>query len=61
VGSFLRAFGFGHARQLDAVTREHLARAVAAGAYPGFGESMTVDIDSTGVRPTGSARTAPAR
>jgi hypothetical protein len=47
VGTFLRAFGFGHARQLDAVTRRLLARAVAAGAHPGFTESMTVDIDST--------------
>jgi hypothetical protein len=47
VGSFLRAFGFCHARQLDAVTRELLARAVAAGAHPGFGESMNVVIDST--------------
>lgn len=47
VGSFLRAFGFGHARQLDAVSRELLARSVKAGAHPGFGESVTVDIDST--------------
>ncbi len=47
VGTFLRAFGFGHARQLDAVTRRLLARAVAAGAHPGFEESVTVDIDST--------------
>jgi hypothetical protein len=47
VGTFLRAFGFGHARQLDAVTRRLLAGAVAAGAPPGFDESVTVDIDST--------------
>lgn len=47
VGTFLRAFGFGHARQLDAVTRRLLGRAVAAGAHPGFSESVTVDIDST--------------
>lgn len=47
VGTFLRAFGFGHARQLDVVTRRLLARAVAAGAHPGFSESVTVDIDST--------------
>lgn len=47
VGSFLRAFGFNHARQLDAVSRQLLARAVAAGASPGFGESVTVDVDST--------------
>jgi len=47
VGTFLRAFGFNHARQLDAVTRRLLARAVTAGAHPGFAESVTVDIDST--------------
>lgn len=47
VGTFLRAFGFGHARQLDVVTRRLLARAVAAGAHAGFSESVTVDIDST--------------
>lgn len=47
VGSFLRAFGFNHARQLDAVTRRLLARAASAGAHPGIGSSVTVDIDST--------------
>lgn len=47
VGTFLRSFGCGHARQLDAVTRQLLARAVTAGAHPGFSESVTVDIDST--------------
>lgn len=47
VGSFLRAFGFNHARQLDAVTRRLLARAVSAGAHRGIQESVTVDIDST--------------
>lgn len=47
VGTFLRAFGYGHARQLDAVTRRLLTRAVTAGAHPGFAESVTVDIDST--------------
>lgn len=47
VGTFLRAFGFGHARQLDVVTRRLLVRAVAAGAHRGFEQSVTVDIDST--------------
>jgi hypothetical protein len=47
VGTFLRAFGFNHARQLDAVTRRLLARAVAAGAHPDIARSVTVDIDST--------------
>jgi hypothetical protein len=37
VGTFLRAFTFGHARQLDQVTSEVLARARAAGAGPGDG------------------------
>ncbi len=32
VGTFLRALGFAHARQLDAVPRRLLARAVAASA-----------------------------
>lgn len=47
VGTFLRAFGFSHARQLDVVARRLLARAVAAGAHQGFEKSVTVDIDST--------------
>lgn len=47
VGSFLRAFGINHARQLDAVTRRLLARAVSAGAHPDIQGSVTVDIDST--------------
>ena len=38
IGTFLRAFGFGHARQLDVVARRLLARAVAAGAHRGFKE-----------------------
>jgi hypothetical protein len=47
VGTFLRAFGFNHARQLDVVARRLLARAVTAGAHAGLTESVTVDIDST--------------
>jgi hypothetical protein len=35
VGTFLRAFTFGHVRQLDKVTGEVLGRAWAAGAGPG--------------------------
>jgi Transposase DDE domain group 1 len=46
VGTFLRSFTFGHARQLDQVTGETLARAWAAGAGPGDGP-LTVDVDST--------------
>jgi Transposase DDE domain group 1 len=46
VGTFLRAFTFGHVRQLDKVTGELLTRAWAAGAGPGEGP-LTVDVDST--------------
>jgi hypothetical protein len=37
VGTFLRAFTFGHTRQLDRLTETALARAWAAGAGPGDG------------------------
>ena len=46
VGTWLRAFTFGHVRQLDKVTDQILARAWAAGAGPGDGP-LTVDVDST--------------
>ncbi|MFL6298317.1 MAG: IS1380 family transposase [Actinomycetes bacterium] len=46
VGTFLRAFTFGHVRQLDKVTSEILSRAWSAGAGPGDGP-LTVDVDST--------------
>lgn len=46
VGTFLRAFLWGHARQLDAVTREILRRAWKAGAGPGS-DPLTIDVDST--------------
>ncbi|MGH7749785.1 MAG: IS1380 family transposase, partial [Candidatus Dormibacteria bacterium] len=46
VGTFLRAFRWGHVRQLDAVSRELLARAWAGGAGPGSGP-LTMDVDST--------------
>ena len=35
LGTFLRSFRWGHARQLDRVSREPLARAWGAGAGPG--------------------------
>lgn len=47
VGSFLRVFGFNHARQLDVVARRLLARAVGSGAVSGFDGAVTVDVDST--------------
>jgi len=45
LGTFLRAFTFGHVRQLDRVLGETLRRAWAAGAGPGDGR-LVIDIDS---------------
>ncbi|MGQ0825492.1 MAG: IS1380 family transposase [Actinomycetota bacterium] len=46
LGTFLRSFTWGHARQLDRVSGELLTRAWAAGAGPGDAP-VTVDVDST--------------
>jgi hypothetical protein len=46
LGTFLRAFTFGHVRQLDAVIAEAIRRAWALGAGPA-GSPMTIDVDST--------------
>ena len=46
LGTFLRSFQWGHARQLDRVSREVMARAWGAGASPGD-EPLTIDLDST--------------
>ncbi len=45
LGTFLRAFTFGHVRQLDRVLADCLERAWAAGAGPGEGR-LVVDVDS---------------
>ncbi len=45
LGTFLRAFTFGHVRQLDRVLAECLCRAWAVGAGPGD-ERLVVDVDS---------------
>jgi len=45
LGTFLRAFTFGHVRQLDRVLAESLHRAWAAGAGPGD-QRLVIDIDS---------------
>jgi hypothetical protein len=45
LGTFLRAFTFGHVRQLDRVLDVTLARAWQAGAGPGDGP-LVIDIDS---------------
>nr|MDQ2897875.1 IS1380 family transposase [Actinomycetota bacterium] len=45
LGTFLRAFTFGHVRQLERVLGECLTRAWAAGAGPGV-ERLVIDVDS---------------
>ena len=45
LGTFLRAFTFGHVRQLDRVLAEGLRRAWSAGAGPGD-QRLIVDVDS---------------
>jgi hypothetical protein len=46
LGTFLRAFSFGHVRQLEAVVGKVLARAWSLGAGPGDGR-LVIDVDST--------------
>ena len=46
LGTFLRAFTFGHLRQLEAVVGAVLQRAWAAGAGPGAAR-LVIDVDST--------------
>ena len=46
LGTFLRAFTFGHVRQLEAVNGHALERAWAAGVGPGT-KALTIDVDST--------------
>jgi hypothetical protein len=46
LGTFLRAFTFGHIRQLDAVIAETIRRAWTLGAGPG-NDPVTLDVDST--------------
>ena len=57
LGTFLRSFRWGHARQLDRVSREALARAWGAGAGPGD-EPLTIDLDPPTARPTDCGRRA---
>jgi hypothetical protein len=45
LGTFLRAFTFGHVRQLDALLGRALERAWQAGAGPGNGR-LVIDVDS---------------
>lgn len=46
LGTFLRAFTFGHIRQLDAVIAETIRRAWSFGAGPDV-DQMVIDLDST--------------
>lgn len=55
LGTFLRSFTWGHARQLDKVAGELLGRAWAAGAGPGEAP-LTIDVDSSIVETYGLAK-----
>ncbi len=55
VGTFLRSFTWGHARQLDKAAGEVLGRAWAAGGGPGAAP-MTIDVDSTVCEASGKAK-----
>jgi PII-like signaling protein len=59
LGTFLRAFTFGHVRQLEAVVGHALARAWALGAGPGSGR-LVVDVDSTVCEVVGKAKAGAA-
>ena len=59
LGTFLRAFTFGHVRQLDRVLAESLRRAWAAGAGPGE-ERLVVDVDASSARSMAMTSRAPA-
>jgi len=59
LGTFLRAFTFGHVRQLEAVVGESLRRAWALGAGPGSAR-LVVDVDSTICEVAGKAKAGAA-
>ena len=59
LGSFLRAFSFGHVRQLDAVASRFLTRLAARApviACPSEGERLMLDIDDTIIEVHGYAK-----
>jgi hypothetical protein len=57
IGTWLRAHEWSNVRQLDAVSRELLARLWAAGAGPADrGSPLTIDLDSTIVEVHGRAK-----
>ena len=55
LGTFFRAFTFGHVRQLDTVLAEVLRRAWSLGAGPGS-KQMVMDLDSTICEVCGKAK-----
>jgi hypothetical protein len=55
LGTFLRAFTFGHVRQLEAAVGKVLGRAWALGAGPGTGR-LVIDVDSTICQVEGKAK-----
>lgn len=55
LGTFLRAFTFGHVRQLEAVVGHVLGRAWSAGAGPGSAR-LVIDVDSTVCEVAGKAK-----
>ena len=59
LGTFLRAFTFGHVRQLDRVLADSLRRAWAAGAGPGD-ERLVVDVIRSLARYMAMTSRAPA-
>ena len=59
VGSFLRAFTWGHVRQLDKAAGAALARAWSAGAGPGA-DPVTIDVDSTVCEVSGATKVGAA-
>jgi len=61
LGTFLRSFTWGHARQLDVVSCLLLGRAWAAGAGSGEGVAVTVDVDSSIVETYGLAKQGGAK
>jgi Transposase DDE domain group 1 len=59
LGTFLRAFSFGHVRQLDAVIAESLRRAWKLGIGPGAAR-LVIDVDSTICQVYGKAKSGAA-
>ena len=55
LGTFLRAFSFGHVRQLEAVVAATLRRTWSMGAGPGSSR-LVIDVDSTICEVAGKAK-----